>query len=249
MTTDETNRLIDGEPGWVVSRSARRALLAALTEGTDACGKMSWEDFYAWTNEDRIAEWVDGEVIMPSPVSVRHQRIANFIYRALFGYVELHAAGEVLNTPIMMKLADSAREPDVMFVRSAHLERLKDTYLDGPADLVIEVLSPESVGRDRGEKFFEYEKAGIPEYWLIDPATHRAEFYQLDSAGKYALIALDAEGIYRSAQVDGFWLRVAWLWQEPLPEVEDVLLEVGGEAYIRQQVERLRRLGALPSDQ
>jgi Uma2 family endonuclease len=124
----------------------------------------------------------------------------------------------VLNAPFMMKLAQSARKPDVLFVKREHLDRLKETYLDGPADLAIEVLSPESVGRDRGDKFFEYERAGIPEYWLIDPATHRAEFYQVGEAGVYQLIAPDAESIYHSAQVEGFWLRVAWLWQEPKPD-------------------------------
>jgi Uma2 family endonuclease len=243
------SKTTNGEPGWVVSQSARRALLAALSDDTDGCGKMSWEDFYAWTNEDRVAEWVDGEVIMPSPVRLEHQNIANFLMASPSGYPQLHGLGNVTNAPYMMKLADSAREPDVMFIRAEHLDRLKETYLDGPADLVVEVLSPESVGRDRGEKFFEYEKAGIPEYWLIDPATQRAEFYQIDAAGRYALIAPDAEGLYRSAQVEGFWLRVVWLWQETPPEVEDVLLEVGSEAYVRRQMERLRRHGALPQDE
>ncbi|MEJ7756097.1 MAG: Uma2 family endonuclease [Nocardioidaceae bacterium] len=54
------------------------------------------------------------------------------------------------------------------------------TYLDGAADLAIEIISPESIGRDRGEKFVEYEAAGIREYWLIDPERRQAEFYRLE---------------------------------------------------------------------
>jgi len=50
-----------------------------------------------------------------------------------------------------------------------------------------------------------------------------------------------------SEQVTGFWLRVEWLWQQPLPLVDDVLLEIGGEAYARQWIERLRRHGFLSS--
>lgn len=46
---------------------------------------------------------------------------------------------------------------------------MKETYLDGPADLVVGIVSPDSVGRDRGEKFYEYAQGGVPEYWLIDP--------------------------------------------------------------------------------
>jgi Uma2 family endonuclease len=140
-------------------------------------------------------------VIMPSPISVHHQRIANFLYRLLSDFVAIELGGEVLNAPFMMKLEQSAREPDVLFIKREHLDRLKETYLDGPADLAIEVLSPESVGRDRGDKFFDYERVGIPEYWLIDPATHRAEFYQLNTAGAYQLVTADSEDIYHSAMV------------------------------------------------
>ncbi len=69
------------------------------------------------------------------------------------------------------------------------------------------------MGRDRGEKFYEYEQAGIREYWLIDPQREQAEFYPLTPEGRYRLTLPDAEGVYRSAVLPGFWLRVAWLWQ------------------------------------
>jgi Uma2 family endonuclease len=68
--------------------------------------------------------------------------------------------------------------------------------------------------RDRGEKFYEYEEAGIPEYWLIDPLRREVEFYQLDARGRYRTILPDAEGVYRSRVLPGFWLRVRWLWPD-----------------------------------
>jgi Uma2 family endonuclease len=79
-----------------------------------------------------------------------------------------------------MKLAGSGREPDVLYLARSHLRRLRKTYLNGPADLVVEVVSPESVKRDREQKFGEYQAAGIPEYWVIDPEAQQADFYQLD---------------------------------------------------------------------
>ena len=114
------------------------------------------------------------------------------------------------------------------------------------ADLVIEIVSADSVGRDRGEKYYEYEQAGIPEYWLIDSRTRRAEFYQLQGA-YYQPMFPDAQGIYRSRVLPGFWLNVGWLQQELLPDVEDVLLDVGGQDYAARQIERLRRRGYLPT--
>ena len=68
-----------------------------------------------------------------------------------------------------MKLPHSAREPDVLFLAKEHLGRLRDSHIEGPADLVVEIVSKESRGRDRGEKFYEYGEGGVPEYWLLDP--------------------------------------------------------------------------------
>ena len=211
-------------------------------------GKIPYEEFLAWLDEDTWAEWVDGEVVMVSPASDRHQDLARFLIMVLGLFTEVYHLGVIRPAPFQMKLGPElpGREPDLLFVARAHQDRLKETYLDGPADLVVEIVSPESRGHDRGEKFYEYEQAGIPEYWLIDPETRRAEFYQRGATGHYHLVPPDVQGRYRSAVLTGFWLKVEWLWQEPLPAVEEVLLEIGGEAYARHWMERLRQRGFLP---
>jgi Uma2 family endonuclease len=193
--------------------------------------KMTWEEFLEWCDEDTWAEWVDGEVQMVSPVNERHSDIGDFLTTVLRLYVRKKKLGRVDSAPFLMRLPNvpRGREPDILFVRQEHLHRLRETYLDGPADLVIEITSSESVGRDRGEKFVEYEAAGVLEYWLIDPARRRAEFYMLNE-GMYQIADPDTQGIYRSQVVDGFWLRVAWLWQDPLPMEEDVLREIRASA-------------------
>ncbi len=190
--------------------------------------RMTFEEFLDWCDEDTWAEWVDGEVQMVSPASQRHSDISDFLTVIFRLYVRSKRLGRVASAPFLMRLPNiqRGREPDILFVRREHLDRLRETYLDGPADLVVEIISPESVGRDRGDKFVEYEQAGIPEYWLIDPIRHRAEFYQLDSENRYRIIDPDATGIYHSAVVEGFWLRVEWLWEDPLPMEEDVLREI-----------------------
>ncbi|GIV15968.1 MAG: hypothetical protein KatS3mg022_1403 [Armatimonadota bacterium] len=100
---------------------------------------------------------------------------------------------------------------------NANLHRLKENYLDGAADLVVEVISPESRARDRGEKFYEYEAAGVREYWLIDPERKRAEFYQLDEDGAYQAMLIASKGVYHSKVLEGLWIQVEWLWQQPEP--------------------------------
>ncbi len=209
--------------------------------------QMSYEEFLAWADEDTLAEWVDGEVIMTSPASMLHQQIVSFLVRLLSIYVEQRGLGIVLSAPFQMKLARSGREPDVLYVAAAHQDRLRRTHLEGPADLVVEVLSPESLGRDRGEKFYEYAQAGVPEYWLIDPEAQWAEFYRLDGP-RYRLAFEGSEGEYRSLVLPDFWLRVEWLWQEPRPAMDEVLLAIGGPAYARRQIALIRERGLWPQD-
>ena len=66
----------------------------------------------------------------------------------------------------------------------------------------------------------------MPEYWLIDPPVENAEFYRL-AVDYYRLVFSGKEGGYDAHVLPGFWLRVEWLWQEPLPHVLDVLRELG----------------------
>ncbi len=221
----------------------RRRLLDVLQ--SSAPPKLTYAEFLAWADEDTLAEWVDGEIVMTSPASRRHQSMADFLTSVLRSFVEQHDLGVVLSAPFQMKL-EHGREPDLLFIAAAHLDRLQETYLDGPADLVVEIISPESIGRDRGDKFYEYARGGVPEYWLLDPQMTWAEFYRLEG-GRYRLAFAGQEGDYRSQALPGFWLRVEWLWQQPLPIVEDVLLEIGGESYARRWIERLRQSGFLGS--
>jgi len=140
-------------------------------------------------------------------------------------FVEARDLGIMLAAPFQMKLERSGREPDLLFIASGHLDRLRATYLEGPADLVVEIVSPENVGRDRGEKFYEYERAGVKEFWLIDPLRQWAEFYNLDEQGYYRPTFTGNNGVFHSQVMPGFWLRVEWLWQPP--RVVDVLRQLG----------------------
>ena len=191
--------------------------------------KLSFEAFLAWLDEDVRAEWVRGEVMMMSPASMRHQEISMFLIKVMGIFVEHHQLGRVLGAPFVVRLppGETAREPDILFVGKEREKLLRSTYLDGPADLIVEIISPESIGRDRGEKFVEYEQAGVSEFWLIDPLREQAEFYRLGDDNRYHPTPLDEHGVYHSKVLPGFWLRVAWLWQSPPPNTLDVLRDLG----------------------
>lgn len=190
--------------------------------------KISYEDFLKqYTNVH--AEWVQGEVIQLMTASDKHQDLVRWLISILSLFVETHNLGWLRPAPFNMQLPhlDRGREPDILFVSRDRLEIVQETHLAGAADLVIEIVSPESVGRDRGEKFVEYEAAGVREYWLVDPDRQQAEFYQLAENGRYRLIPPADEGRFHSAVLPNFWLQVDWLWQEPLPKVLHVARKLG----------------------
>lgn len=183
---------------------------------------MSYDEFIAWDEEGIHAEWVDGEVLVFMPPNVKHQAVSIFFSALLFAFVRAFKLGEVLTAPVEMRARrdGAAREPDIVFVAAGHRDRLTGQRLVGPADLVVEIVSGESVGRDRGDKFYEYEEAGIPEYLILDPRAgkERVDFYRLTDEGKYLAVLPDGEGRYHSSVLPGFWFEPAWLWQDPTPD-------------------------------
>lgn len=195
---------------------------------------MSYEDFLTWADEDVHAEWTEGEVTVFMPPNDRHQVIAGFFYTLLLLFARSLDLGEVRIAPLEMRARPDgpAREPDILFVAAAHRDRLTAQRLAGPADFIVEIISNESVNRDRTEKFYEYEAAGISEYLLIDPRPEkeRVDFYRLTAAGKYLAVLPDGAGRYHSAILPGFWFDPAWFWTTPTPEPLLTLSEIAPDA-------------------
>jgi Uma2 family endonuclease len=190
--------------------------------------RMTEEEFVAWCDEDTRAEWVDGEVIMPSPANLRHVDLAGFLNLVLRAFVTSRSLGVVYGPELQVRFASLRRRrvPDLLFVSTERLGILKTTEVDGAPDLIVEIVSPDSPARDWREKYLEYEAAGVREYWVVDPMSQRFEGYTLDANGRYALLE-EKDGIVRSAVLGEFFLKPAWLWQEPLPNPLDILRELG----------------------
>ena len=195
---------------------------------TNAPPKISYEDFLV-RYEGIRAEWVDGEVELKMSVSDIHQEISIFLLRLMTEFVEAFDLGRVFQLEFQMKLARErrGREPDLFFVRKSRLDRLQRKYFDGPGDLVIEIVSTDSVQRDYEDKFKEYQSGGVPEYWLIDPLSQQVSFFQRDADGIFQRISPDADGVYHSSALPGFWVREEWFWQSPAPSMSAMRKEFG----------------------
>ncbi len=183
--------------------------------------RLTWEEFLAFGDEDTWAEWIDGRVIVLFSGSSKHQEIVGFLQTLISLFSETHKLGRVFIAPYPMKLTKQrrGREPDLLYVGQTREHLIQKTFLDGAADLVVEIISPESIERHSVQKFLEYEAAEIREYWLIDHINQTVNFYELDQEKRYQA-AKTVDGVFHSKVIPGFFVRESWLWRERLSSLE-----------------------------
>ncbi|MDQ2888334.1 MAG: Uma2 family endonuclease [Chloroflexota bacterium] len=176
-------------------------------------GQGNWTyDLYAALPDDgKRYEVVDGVLYMsPSPGDF-HQKICLLVAHYLLTHVMLAGLGQVRPAPFDVELApDTIVQPDVMVVLNAWLDRITPSRIKGAPDLVIEVLSPATEKYDRTEKRAAYERAGVTEYWLVDPIARTVEVLFLE------------EGTYRSAALLSGQDR---LISRVVPTIENIRVE------------------------
>lgn len=153
--------------------------------------KKRRHDFYEWLTDDVKAEFINGQVIMHSPVKRKHLVASKLLVNLLLNYANKYDLGEVDTEKAMVSLTRNDYEPDICFWRKEVANTFDDEMMQHPApDLVIEILSKSTAKRDRGIKFEDYAAHGVREYWLIDPTRQTIEQYGLDTD----FMAFDALG-------------------------------------------------------
>ncbi|MBI4768845.1 MAG: Uma2 family endonuclease [Chloroflexi bacterium] len=201
--------------------------------------RMTYEQYLSLPEEGPLVEWVDEEVIFHMPPLEVHQRIVTYLNQLLSTFAGFFGLGRVYVAPFEMKCwtEKTSREPDLLFVATANLGRLSQKRLEGPADLIAEVVSDDSVSRDYDVKFIEYQECGVQEYWIVDPRPRRrrALFYQRGEDGLFEAVNPQG-GVYPSRTLPGFWMKVNWLWE--MPDALLAFAEIAG--FSEQVMEELR---------
>jgi len=175
------------------SRAVRRLIWRVIAAAPRLIAKK-WKQ-RRWTFDELVAElpesnlpielW-DGELVMSPAPTLFHQEIVDRFHDLLKAWVRPRQLGKTWAAPIDMVLTTRrVVQPDVVFVSSERLDIIKQRIM-GPADLVAEVISPESRRRDRIDKRDLYEQHGVREYWLIDPEAKTVEVLHME-AGQYKL--------------------------------------------------------------
>ena len=156
--------------------------------------KFTYED-YRHTPEDQRFELLDGELIVVPVPNLGHQRIGTRLGALLHAFVQRGGLGEVFHAPCDVVLSKTdVVQPDLLFVsvERAHLLLGGDNVLGAP-DLVVEILSPATAGRDRTLKRALYARQGVKEYWLVDPEARTVTVLGL-GAGDFDVVDIYGEG-------------------------------------------------------
>jgi Uma2 family endonuclease len=179
------------------------------------------------------AEWINGVVIGMSPIEEAHDALSRFGSALFDTYLELTTGGRVLQDPMVMKLSPSSpgRQPDLQVLLPDRMHLLKSTEVAGAANLVVEIVSQESVKRDRGDKFEEYEQGGVDEYWIVDRIHKEALFYVRGEDGLFQS-RQPIDGIYTSYVLPQLRIPVNIFWQEKIPSTREAVKMV--EAMLKE---------------
>jgi Uma2 family endonuclease len=186
----------------------------------------SFDDFCVLVHDDQKADLIDGVIYMASPENLDANDLLGWLVELLRPFIRKGKLGRFFFSRVAFRLDDSnGPEPDLGFVAAGRLHLLRRGHVKGAPDAAFEVVSPESVDRDYIAKRRQYEQAGVQEYWIIDEVQSRVTLLRLDRDGKYKEIK-PRKGILQSKVIAGFWLRPAWLWQNELPDPDEVLREI-----------------------
>ena len=124
-------------------------------------------------------------VITPAP-SIIHQRISAKLFKILSNFVEENSLGEVMYSPIDVKFSDEdGYQPDLLYIEKQRLSIIEKNIINGPPDVIIEIISPGSLKSDRGWKLEMARKYNVKEYWLVDYENKIIEIYTKDTMTKY----------------------------------------------------------------
>lgn len=158
----------------------------------------------------QLVELVDGSIEVPAMPTKTHQQIVHALLAMLLAFLRPRQAGDAVAAPYRMRLREwTFREPDICVYVAAHLERFGERYGE-PADLVVEVVSDDAASRvrDYEDKRRDYAAAGIPEYWIVDPAAGRVIVLSLTGDG-YAQVGEYGIGdVASSPLLTGFSVEV-----------------------------------------
>ncbi len=180
--------------------------------------KMTWKEFREMeVDEDDhyIYELIDGILMKRTSPSLQHQRVSRMLSELLGAFLKANPIGEYFPAPTDVSLDEhNGIVPDISYVSNERAFIVEnDDYIAGAPDLIIEIISPGNIKRDRVEKKNLYEHFAVKEFWLVDPANRSVEVYLMDGNAYQLQDLVEGEGKVLSTVIMGFELEVKELFE------------------------------------
>lgn len=174
---------------------------------------LTYADYAALPDDGRRYEIYEGEIEMTPAPSTRHQLVLLNLTHLLHSFLTTHRMGVLFFAPTDLILSDlTVIQPDLLVVLNDRRHLITERGIEGPPNLVVEVLSPATASRDRGIKMQLYARYGVPHCWLADPDSQTLEAYQLEESGYRLVGTLRGSGTFTSPLFPGFSLSGSALW-------------------------------------
>jgi Uma2 family endonuclease len=187
---------------------------------------FTFDDFCVLVKDGEKADLINGVIYMASPDNTDANKLSVWFGGLLDLYVEEKEYGQLFYSLVALRLDDfNSPEPDIFIILKDRLHLVKRGFIAGRADLAVEIVSPESEQRDYEKKRALYERAGIPEYWIINEIHQKVALLRLTSKGTYREVR-PKKGEFHSQVLPGFWFRPEWLWQDPRPKKRQILEQI-----------------------
>lgn len=215
-------------------RYEKKAVLAALARGErDGTvvkeerpayakqGRYTYEDYLKLPEEPGYRyEILEGFLVKEPAPSMHHQRVCRELVDQLKDFFDnFDPEGELFFAPLDVTLTiRNVLQPDILFVSGTRREIMRKERIDGPCDLVVEIMSPANRRKDRLQKMEIYRQAGIPHYWLADPEESTLEAFALKGKSYALIVAAGPGDKFAHPDFPGLNLDLARIFHRPIFE-------------------------------
>jgi Uma2 family endonuclease len=164
--------------------------------------KLTYDDFLLFPDDGKRHELIDGDhYVTPSP-NTAHQVIVGNLYLVIATWLEAHPVGRIFLAPFDVVISDmDIVEPDLLFISAGRVpEILTSQHVRGTPDLVIEIASKGTRSRDETVKRRLYDRAGVSEYWVVDPAIDVVRVYRREEGafGRPVELSRESDDVLRT---------------------------------------------------
>ncbi len=181
---------------------------------TPAAVRFKAGDLWDVPDDGKRYEVIDGRLYVTPPPAEKHQSASGVLFGYLWSWTWPRRAGRLYAAPIAVVLDDETGvQPGLVYVSRERVAIIAERGIDGAPDLIIEILSPGTRVRDLGVKMRRYAAAGVPHYWVADPATHHLTPYKLAATGYEAGTSNGPGDVFEPELFPGLRIPIDELWE------------------------------------